>query len=708
MEESKIVTTIEKALDPSNTNPIKLVKNDKYNIRYDANVSINGNSTNYVFLLITMNSTKYDAIIYKRGYVNEIYTECKKDKKKFFVIPHNKNGVVDLGNEVLPFIEIAGDMTTYQDYGSKVSFTINNKFLKRDYWDISNLPEVPYTDDSYAKGSNSKGNSKGNSKDDYYVTYVPVVDKNGAQNLEMLTQYLLSYDSRPNSKYVVNTVDHQFVNYNPTPKPKISDWPKNFIIAGAPGTGKSYMLNQKAEEKAIKQLVDCAKKSGDADAQSLADTYKSVQGMYHTINEIICLKNKKDSEDKENGEDDANDNGITKKIGEYNQSCVEIENKIEKLSLEDPDKDADNNYKNELDEKKKKLEDIKKTDLQIKNDEEGSLKEKSDRIKDLGGIIVEGIIEKALEISRECYDKYKNTIRRVTFYEDYAYENFVGCYKPEPTEAENEYNLSVNGSGNYSVSGESKTHQVTYEYMPGPFLETYKDAMNDPDHEYILIIEEINRAKAASVFGDVFQLLDRGEDGVSVYAITPDNDLDVYLNSHLKKYNHEMKIPGNMYIWATMNNADQGVFPLDSAFKRRWGYLYLDVNSSVNDKHEKIKLGTNLEVNWDDFRQKLNDKILEATDGAEDKCIGAWYFSDEEFAQINKYFGEKDTDKRTYMVNPLCDKLITYLRNDVFRYDPTSLFKEECDNMPKIRLTLRTDGDGLKNVFNWKDSDWKK
>ena len=69
--------------------------------------------------------------------------------------------------------------------------------------------------------------------------------------------------------------------------------------------------------------------------------------------------------------------------------------------------------------------------------------------------------------------------------------------------------------------------------------------------------------------------------------------------------------------------------------RERWGYLYLYVNSSVNDKHEKIKLGTNLEVKWDDFRQKLNDKILEATDGAEDKCIGAWYFSDEEFAQIN-------------------------------------------------------------------------
>ena len=151
------------------------------------------------------------------------------------------------------------------------------------------------------------------------MTYVPVVDKNGAQNLEMLTQYLLSYDSRPNSKYVVNTVDHQFVNYNPA-KTDISDWPKNFIIAGAPGTGKSYMLNQKAEKKAIEQLVECAKNSSDAKAKDLADTYESVQHLYHTINEIMCLKNKKDSEDKENGEYDANDNDITTKIGEYNQS----------------------------------------------------------------------------------------------------------------------------------------------------------------------------------------------------------------------------------------------------------------------------------------------------------------------------------------------------------------------------------------------------
>lgn len=462
----------------------------------------NRNKTLYVFVVISIilqKGTRIQGLVGQDDEsVYQLYPFCKENNKKFFILVKDSR-TTKLNDDAYIFVEIPGKLDKYKK-GTTKSFQV---YKSNETEAVREQRPVVY------------------SYDDYYVAYVPAKDASGAATTEILKQYLFSYDSRPNSKYVVNTVDHQFVNYNPAPQPDTSDWPKNFIIAGAPGTGKSYMLNQKAEEKAIEQLVECAKNSSDAKAQDLAktssdakakdlaDTYESVQHLYHTINEIICLKNKKDSEDKENGEYDANDTDITTKIGEYNQSYDEIKDKINDLSLDDPDEDADNNYKNELAEIKKKLEEIKNTDLHIKDDEEGSLKEKSDDIKDLGGIIVERIIEKALKISPKCYDKYKNTIRRVTFYEDYAYENFVGCYKPEPTEAENEYNLSVNGSGNYSVSGKSKTHQVTYKYMPGPFLETYIDAKNDPHHEYILIIEEINRAKAASVFGDVFQLLDR-------------------------------------------------------------------------------------------------------------------------------------------------------------------------------------------------------
>lgn len=146
---------------------------------------------------------------------------------------------------------------------------------------------------------------------------------------------------------------------------------------------------------------------------------------------------------------------------------------------------------------------------------------------------------------------------RVTFHPDYSYANFVGTYKPVPTK---------NG--------------ISYEYVPGPFMRIYVKAIengqsvNKEDVKpFLLLIEEINRANVAAVFGEVFQLLDRDDRNASQYPVKPSEDIKAYLAKELggrpEQYD-EIKIPDNMYIWSTMNSADQGVFPMDTAFKRRW------------------------------------------------------------------------------------------------------------------------------------------
>ena len=166
---------------------------------------------------------------------------------------------------------------------------------------------------------------------------------------------------------------------------------------------------------------------------------------------------------------------------------------------------------------------------------------------------------------------------RVTFYPTYSYSQFVGTYKPVMK----------------FVDGEEK---IAYQFVPGPFLRQLVRAVNDPGHDYLLIVEEINRANAAAVFGDVFQILDRRDDGESEYSIGASEDIVRYLQGTVglgepvltpeaKRFfgmataddeptgECALKLPNNFYIWATMNSADQDVFHLDAAFKRRWDFL---------------------------------------------------------------------------------------------------------------------------------------
>ena len=131
---------------------------------------------------------------------------------------------------------------------------------------------------------------------------------------------------------------------------------------------------------------------------------------------------------------------------------------------------------------------------------------------------------------------------------------------------------------------------IRYDFVPGPFMRVYVEAIKsgrtDAPQPHLLLIEEINRAKVAAVFGDVFQLLDRDDDGVSEYEIQASEDIRRYLAKELggvpDNYK-KIRIPNNMFIWATMNSADQGVFPMDTAFKRRWNFEYLGINESEEE-----------------------------------------------------------------------------------------------------------------------------
>lgn len=187
------------------------------------------------------------------------------------------------------------------------------------------------------------------------------------------------------------------------------------------------------------------------------------------------------------------------------------------------------------------------------------------------------------------------------------------------------------------ISDKKSASEIAYEYVPGPFMRTYvkalKNAQSDNPKPYLLIVEEINRANVAAVFGDVFQLLDRNDDNVSEYAIQASEDIKKYLakelNGNPQEYS-EIKIPGNMFIWATMNSADQGVFPMDTAFKRRWNFDYLGINHNENDiKGNFVTMGDGVyqsEIEWNELRKAINN-TLSSYKVNEDKLLGPYFLS---------------------------------------------------------------------------------
>ena len=248
---------------------------------------------------------------------------------------------------------------------------------------------------------------------------------------------------------------------------------------------------------------------------------------------------------------------------------------------------------------------------------------------------------------------------RVTFHPDYSYANFVGTYKPVP--------CKDNGDKD----------AITYSYVPGPFMRTYVKALQNSKtgapKPFLLMIEEINRANVAAVFGDVFQLLARGDDEVSDYPIQASEDIKKYLAGELggnpEDYS-EIRIPDNMFIWATMNSADQGVFPMDTAFKRRWDFTYLGINDSeAGIVGKKVTLGQgeySRNVEWNVLRKAINEELLTYKVN-EDKLMGPYFISKKNLPEGN----EIDPVLFTRIFK---NKVLMYLFDDAAKQKRPSLF----------------------------------
>ena len=268
---------------------------------------------------------------------------------------------------------------------------------------------------------------------------------------------------------------------------------------------------------------------------------------------------------------------------------------------------------------------------------------------------------------------FGENFERVTFHPNYSYSQFVGTYKPVPEKDKDK-------DGN-----EIKT--ITYKYVPGPFMRTYvkaiKSIKENNSKPYLLLIEEINRANVAAVFGDVFQLLDR-KDGQSEYEIETSEDMRAYLASELggNELEYErIRIPKNMYIWATMNSADQGVFPMDTAFKRRWNFEYIGINENSDGiKDIVVKLGKDKhDVYWNDLRMAINDKLSKVCKVNEDKLLGPYFLSKDVISTSEGDNYVKDNKK---FIEAFKSKIIMYLYEDAAKQYKQKLF-EGCDDCSK-------------------------
>ncbi len=317
---------------------------------------------------------------------------------------------------------------------------------------------------------------------------------------------------------------------------------------------------------------------------------------------------------------------------------------------------------------------------------------------------------------------------RTTFHPDSDYATFVGAYKPVMEVDDYE---TVVTTGEKTVGGTVtkkdglvRQKRIAYEFVPQSFMQAYVrawrniGAANGGDAApVVLVIEEINRGNCAQIFGDLFQLLDRNDDGWSSYAINADVDLarwlkDEFAGSHkadgeehdaiavptevgaaLPKgvaltdvvSGRKLLLPPNLYIWATMNTSDQSLFPIDSAFKRRWDWKYVPIAKPKDkgpDWKERTIVANGQTFDWWRFLEIVNAQIFEATK-SEDKQLG--YF----FVKAPDATGEISASQFT-------GKVLFYLYNDVFRDEtpPENLFGDGSDGTTPYRFRMFFDEEG--------------
>ena len=270
-------------------------------------------------------------------------------------------------------------------------------------------------------------------------------------------------------------------------------------------------------------------------------------------------------------------------------------------------------------------------------------------------------------------------IIRTTFHPDSDYASFVGTYKPITEEV-----VLRDCNGKKVIDEETgkvvKEDRIAYKFIPQAFLEAYVEAWKQlgANKKQYLIIEEINRGNCAQIFGDLFQLLDRNEYGFSDYPIVADKDMQKYLEKEFEGWEitnkdkinqlygetnmvslimkgERLVLPSNLYIWATMNTSDQSLFPIDSAFKRRWDWKYVPIREG-RDKETNAPLNWYIntgdkQYDWWSFISQVN-KLIGSLTNSEDKKLGYFFCKAKD--------GEIDADL-------FISKVIFYLWNDVFK-----------------------------------------
>ena len=288
----------------------------------------------------------------------------------------------------------------------------------------------------------------------------------------------------------------------------------------------------------------------------------------------------------------------------------------------------------------------------------------------------------------------KNKIR-VVFHPDYTYSDFVGQLLPVLKEVENAQGV--------------KEEKLQYEFVPGPFTKIIKTAYEEPNQQCLLIIEELNRGNAPAIFGEIFQLLDRNNNGESKYGIY-NADIAKYAYGGLPENqgiainviaNTPIKLPPNLTIVATMNTSDQNVFTMDTAFQRRWQMKHIPnrfTGESLDEKtiNHVAKHLPNSEISWGVFAQTINKKMHTANlgfGGTEDKSLGVYFATDNDLDDAERF----------------AEKVLKYLWDDAFKLGRKELFNdcsqglsaviEAYEDAAKAKIEKQSAEDPLKKVL---------
>lgn len=483
-------------------------------------------------------------------------------------------------------------------------------------------------------------------KSDRFNIFYAVIDKN------FILNYLESFDNRL-FQFIAEPA-HLDDNTEPTDIAGVS---RNRIVFGAPGTGKTFIIDKEAENH-FGAIVDISPKDV---WQKISE---EIQKSDKTAASLFAIGFKySPTLKKENPKSLVQKFKITYDSAYAINQGIRVVDFFSKLPEYDAEK-IDDIIKNQLEALKNEhfLMQAGSAAIGLKYSEYFYGKSTGDIINDLNlsktssqaSWIWNGA-QSANYFEDDTEEKVTHRYERVTFHPNYSYAQFVGTYKP--------------------IQDRNDNTVIRYEYIPGPFMRVYVQAMKAKqaglDDNFLLIIEEINRANVAAVFGDVFQLLDR-KNGASEYPIAASEDIKKYLKDNGIDDCEELKIPSNMYIWATMNSADQGVFPMDTAFKRRWEFEYIGIDENAEKvANYEIPIGkqddkARWKVKWDELRRAVNDKLISLGIN-EDKLLGPYFLSESVL--------ESAMNKGIDFVKSFESKVLMYLFEDAAKMKVRQLFR---------------------------------